>query len=738
MEEEYATDTFAVTTYQYDEIGHLTSFTDAENHTTSLTYGSLFGLTRITYSDLAYKDYGYDNIGNLISFIDANGNEITYTYDAMNRLTQIQYEDQSTVSFTYDVSSRRTRMDDNAPNTGDYVEYTYDCWNRVVTETRHISSNIYPLTYEYNEAGRLTSLTYPDGMEILYSYDDLNRTTEIRRYVDGINDEILMDNVQFTVESLLTQFDYGNDLQATFSYDSRDRPLTIDIRNGETSYFDFTFDNNSNIAQLVNGWRDTTSTWHSQTESYSYDGLDRLTSASCTSWSHTYTYDRVGNRTAKDSVTYSVNEVNEVTALSDGTSFTYDANGNRTQKTKGSDTWLYTYDYANRLTEVEKNSEVIEEYVYSGDSRRIQVTKDSVTTTNIYSGFSILFEESATGTAAYIYGPKGTLAKRTTINDETNTFYYHTDHLGTTRLVTDDNKNIVTAATYHPFGEPSSLEGSQDCFFTGKNQDTTGLYYYGARYYDPELGRFLTRDPKGGINQYSYCSNNPMKYVDPDGCEFTNWISDDYTFMPSDQVYKRHSHILQQMGITVESDPIWFGIYCIGAGIVMGAIGGWLGLSYIAPHLVSLSKTLFAAGPKVASAIMGALKSIMKSIGGFLRGLSLPDKRAVVTAIIGALLAIAAWILKKNKEINDPLEEAEMIHHYEGDMLIYTITIIHQGPGYERGLVTIFNNIGDSTDDVYYEYKYQEGRYFVLIDNKWVLMKKGWKPGDPIDPDSVT
>ncbi len=195
----------------------------------------------------------------------------------------------------------------------------------------------------------------------------------------------------------------------------------------------------------------------------------------------------------------------------------------------------------------------------------------------------------------------------------------------------------------------------------------------------------------------------------------------------------------QQMGITVESDPIWFGIYCIGAGIIMGAIGGWLGLSYIAPHLVSLSKTLFAAGPKVASAIMGALKSIMKSIGGLLSGLSLPDKRAVVAAIISALLAIAAWIQEKNKEINDPLEEAEMSHYYdERGKLIYTKVIIFQGPGYERGFVTIYNNISDSTDDVYYEYKYQEGRYYVLVGDDWVLMKESWQPGDPIDPDPVT
>jgi len=526
VEEEYAVDTFAVTTYNYNEIGQLISLTDAETHTTTYTYASFFGLTKTTYPDSTYEEYEYSNVGSVTSFTDAKGNEITFTYDSIYRLTQVQYPDQSTVSFTYDLNSNRIRMDDDAPNTGDYVEYTYDYWNRLITEERHISTDTYAVSYQYDEASRPTKLTYPDTMQILYSYDDLNRMIEIKRYIDGINDEILLDNVQYNTESLLTQFDCGNDLRATFSYDQTDRISTIDIKDGETSFLDldYTYDNNSNITQLVNGWRDTTSTWHSDTESYSYDGLDRLTSASCLSWSHTYSYDKVGNRASKDGVTYTINTVNEVTGLSDDTSFAYDSNGNRTQKTKGTDTWVYTYDYANRLTKVEENSATIGEYVYDGEGRRIQVTENSVTTTYIYSGLNVLYEENTTGTAAYIYGPKGRLAKRTTVNQESNTFYYHTDHLGSTRLVTDENKNIVSAATYQPFGEAYSEEGSESYLYNGKEKDATGLYYYGARYYDPGLGRFITRDGELGsiryprtLNRYTYCFNNPIKYIDPDG-----------------------------------------------------------------------------------------------------------------------------------------------------------------------------------------------------------------------------
>jgi len=525
VEEEYEPNLFAVTTFQYDEVNNLVSFTDAENRTTSYIYGSLFGLTQITYPDSTYEACTYDNTGSLISFIDANGNEITYTYDSIYRLTHVEFEDQSTVSFAYDLNSNRTRMVDNAPNQGDYVEYYYDPWNRLSTETRHISLEAYTVSYQYDEASRLTHLSYPNNMQILYYYDDLNRITEIKRYIDGINDEILMDNVQYNAKSLITQFDYGNELQTFFSFDVRDRLLTINVEDGETPYLDldYTYDGNSNITQVENGWRDINFDWHSQTESYSYDGLDRLLSASSASWSNTYSYDRAGNRMSKDGVTYTVNAVNEVTSLSDGTSFTYDANGNRTQKTTGSDTWEYTYDYANRLTKVEKNSVVLEECVYDGNGQRIQVTENNETTTYIYSGLNILYKENTTGTAAYIYGPTGRLALRTTVDTESHTFYYHTDHLGSTRVVTDESRTVVTDAVYEPFGE-TVVTGEEPFLYTGKEKDSTGLSYYNARYYDPETGCFITRDPLAGkkalpqtLNRYTYCLNNPVKYIDPTG-----------------------------------------------------------------------------------------------------------------------------------------------------------------------------------------------------------------------------
>ena len=547
VEEEYSSNEFAVTAYEYDEVGHLTSVTDAESHTTTFLYDCYFGLSKSIYPDSTYEEYEYDSIGNLISLIDRNSHQTIFAYDTMYRLTQVQYDDQSAVSFIYDKNGNRISMQDDSPNLGDYVDYEYDAWNRLLSQTRHISSTAHTIAYEYDSANRLTALTYPDTMHILYTYDDLNRITEIKRYVDGQNDEILFNNAVYDVENTLTQFNSGNGLQTLFSRDSKNRITTITVKDSDTSFLDldYTYDQKTNITQLINGWRDINSIWHSETESYSYDGLDRLTSASCPSWSHTYMYDMAGNRTEKDSLTYTINPVNEVTALSDGTIFYYDDNGNRTQKTKGDDTWDYTYDYANRLISVEKNDSVIGTYTYDGEGYRIQKTENDITTTYVYSGTHCIFEENSTGYANYIYGPAGLVAKRTTMNQESYTYYYHRDHSGSTRLVTDSNKNIISSVSYHPFGEPYSGQGLEHRLFTGKEMDSTDLYYFNARYYDPELGRFITQDSYTSLpndprilgsnslgcsqwltdpvrfNQYSYAGNNPLTFNDPEGLSFT-------------------------------------------------------------------------------------------------------------------------------------------------------------------------------------------------------------------------
>jgi RHS repeat-associated protein len=115
--------------------------------------------------------------------------------------------------------------------------------------------------------------------------------------------------------------------------------------------------------------------------------------------------------------------------------------------------------------------------------------------------------------------------------------YFHKDHLNSSTVVTDTNGSLVRRIVYAPYGSESASEGTAEVSYkyTDKEKDTTGLYYFEARYYDPEIGRFISVDPgKDGDNWYAYCRNNPVKYVDPNGL----------------QVYVGRTEVISLFGIT--------------------------------------------------------------------------------------------------------------------------------------------------------------------------------------------
>ena len=114
--------------------------------------------------------------------------------------------------------------------------------------------------------------------------------------------------------------------------------------------------------------------------------------------------------------------------------------------------------------------------------------------------------------------------------------YYHPDHLGSSNVITDASGSQAQLSEYKPFGELSRNTASLNSYyFTGKELDSTGLYYYGARYYDPRLARFITPDPVNqniydpqNLNPYAYCRNNPLNLIDPLGASWES-LSDSYS-----------------------------------------------------------------------------------------------------------------------------------------------------------------------------------------------------------------
>ncbi len=186
--------------------------------------------------------------------------------------------------------------------------------------------------------------------------------------------------------------------------------------------------------------------------------------------------------------------------------------------TRGNQT--LTWDIDNRVSSIaiSGGGSTSMEYDYGG----VRVKKNAPTGITIYpfSGYEI--------------DPNGVVIKYIRIGDENvaskrgaNKYFYHNDHLGSVNVVTDINGTRVQLVEYDPWGTISRSEGTIDPThrFTGKELDPeTGLYYYGGRYYDAEIGRFISADPfvqtpfdPQNLNRYSYVLNSPQNYTDPSG-----------------------------------------------------------------------------------------------------------------------------------------------------------------------------------------------------------------------------
>jgi RHS repeat-associated protein len=195
--------------------------------------------------------------------------------------------------------------------------------------------------------------------------------------------------------------------------------------------------------------------------------------------------------------------------------FIYDANGNMISD----GTYEYEYNDANQLSKVYKDNETVEQYWYDNGGQRIKKWSNGTTTYYIGDYYETVIDNWSREDTSY-YWLNG---ERVTKENSSGTYYYHTDHLGSTSLMTDESGNLVEKIKYFPFGAIRS-GGSEKHAYTGKEEDSTGLYYYGARYYNPELRRWIQPDSviqdiydPQLLNRYTYVKNNPIKYTDPSG-----------------------------------------------------------------------------------------------------------------------------------------------------------------------------------------------------------------------------
>jgi RHS repeat-associated protein len=130
------------------------------------------------------------------------------------------------------------------------------------------------------------------------------------------------------------------------------------------------------------------------------------------------------------------------------------------------------------------------------------------------------YDQTGNITAKYTHGPN--IDEPLAVQQRTNTYYYHADGLGSITALSNSSGNIVQTYSYDSFGNMTATGNIRQPYaFTGREYDAeTSMYFYRARYYDPKVGRFVTKDPigfAGGINVYAYVENNPVRFKDPKG-----------------------------------------------------------------------------------------------------------------------------------------------------------------------------------------------------------------------------
>jgi len=407
--------------------------------------------------------------------------------------------------YTYDKVGNKKSTSYN----GTTVSLSYDARNRLTKEKYNITNTNYAVEYSYNDVSSIVQVKYPDGYRLNSTYDGLNRLSALGYYA----------TFTYTLNDKIDQINYGNNATTDYTYDSRSRPISIRVTSDGSTLLNctYTYDASGSITHIRNS---------TSTETYGYDLLDRLTSSSGPWGSLTYTYDAVGNMLTKGAASYMYNNMNRLTTIGANDDYTYDLNGNLVGKEAGATTWAYVYDGADQLISASRNGTTMRRYGYDADGRRVRSYDGaSGNMLYVYSGLNVLYEVPDGGGVAtlrfYVGGQQ--LAERT----NGTVTYLHQDHLGSTRLKTDSTGDRVFVSNYQPFGVDSGLSGSEEFRYTSKpSDDATGLYYFGARYYDPTIGRFITEDPHPGslsdpqsLNRYVYCRNNPHKYTDPDGRE---------------------------------------------------------------------------------------------------------------------------------------------------------------------------------------------------------------------------
>ena len=489
--------------------GTVATSTDAMGNVTTYGYDPAGNLTSVNRPlGVGNRTLAYDGLSRLTSVTDAKNQRTTFTYDALDRLTKRTYADGTSITYTYDAGGALTRRDNS---TDGATTFAYDALGRPTSK----SINLATFTLGYDPAGNITAAG-DFGGTVTYAYDSLNLLTSLSEPDGRIT--------RFTNDAAgrRTSAAYPNGVTQTITYDASGRQTRITGKNAAgTVLTDFAYAYTNPTTGTDAGLR-YRMTDPSGATNYTYDALDRLTGARSPAATYAYGYDGNSNRLSQTVGTtrtdYAYDAANRLTSAGP-TTYSYDANGNLTGSSAG---LALSYNAKDHTTRVQAPGFLAPSLDMAYEDAD-QTERAKAGGTNFESGFLgvAVINEALLFNTHQTRDNRGNLVAQR----KDGGLYYLFDGLGSVVAITDGSGNVRNRYAYDPYGNPVTSGTSEQVGnpwgFAGGYRDTTGLTKFGARYYDPALGRWSQRDPVPSEPPYAYAADNPVNFVDPSGL---SWV----------------------------------------------------------------------------------------------------------------------------------------------------------------------------------------------------------------------
>jgi RHS repeat-associated protein len=492
--------------FEHDARGNVITIVDPESKKTTFDYDKWDRPDRIKYSDGNCEVIERDPLGRIrASYI--NGQLwASITYDSGGRIAKVDFADGHFTAFLYSDTGRVIE----ARNPSSVVKRRYDQADRLVEEEQNGLS----VKYGYDARRLLTSVTTPEGETLTFSYDADGRLIGAQDWNGGRH--------TFTYHDSGRRVRHGfpNELTTVTSLCEDGLPLSIEtsfVGSGRQPHYQrFQYDINRRISYVNDS--------EAGPRHFQYDFDGRLVSVKDESGLITerFEYDKNSNRCAANRESADFNAQNQI--LCHGSSrVIHDSRGNLIERITTDGSIKFSYNGQNLLRVCQPPKAAHIEYEYDAFARRISKRVGSVRTIYIWAGDQLLCEK--TESAGEVFEQRDYMFipySHSPLSMRTNgvIFQYHTDHLGTPQFLTDRLGQVAWRASYSAFGRAKISIGtiSQALRFPGQYcDDETGLHYNRARYYSPDLGIYMSRDPLelvAGIHFYNYADCDPINGSD--------------------------------------------------------------------------------------------------------------------------------------------------------------------------------------------------------------------------------